>query len=126
MCGIGIKYKKLRINKGLLVLKNVIQIFRSLKFFKTSSIWVKYGLIFLDFGSFFCFFEMSHRLHVFDFFFCFVFCRAEKRIAQMNYCVIFLLWSTCIIDTFCTAMQLQRPVSVEVKGSVENSKYKVI
>lgn len=52
MCGIGIKYKKLRINKGLLVLKNVIQIFRSLKVFKTSSIWVKYGLIFLDFGSF--------------------------------------------------------------------------
>lgn len=52
MCGIGIKYKKLRINKGLLVLKNVIQIFRSLKVFKTLSIWVKYGLIFLDFGSF--------------------------------------------------------------------------
>lgn len=60
---------------------------------------------FLDFGSFavtfffpfVCFFEMSHRLHVFDF----IFCRAEKHIAQMNYCVIFLLWLMWIIDTFC-------------------------
>lgn len=51
MCGIGFIHDKLIINKGLLVLKDVIRFPRRWHLFKTWIIWIKQGLILLDFGS---------------------------------------------------------------------------
>lgn len=114
----------------------MIQIFRNLNVFtKTLIIWDFNKILFLKgFGSFavtflFYLFEMSHRLHVFDFCLFLFFCRAEKHIAQMNYCVVFpLVINVAYLTCFCAASRFclskSRAMWSQLKNTKSFKKYK--
>lgn len=125
---------KLIINKGLVVVfflkkRIVIQIFRNVNVFaKTWIIWDFNKILFLNgFGSFavtFLFISLKCPTGYMSLTsVCFVFCRAEKHIAQMNYCVVFpLVINVAYLTCFVQRCDCSVPfLPVEVKGDVEST-----